>query len=142
MSSALAKMRCQIGFGSAAPLLRAVNASAGANSAAPSTAPATAPSPSMASPIAAPPAAPRSTPQTSASRSRPERLRRGPPIGREYLRLEVEQCALRLGRRAQDRRVRRVGDRGEDGRVDELGREVERADLALAAVRPQRRERL
>ena len=68
-------MRCHSGFTSAAPRLRLVNASAGAYTSTPISAPTPAPTPSIAAPSTAPAAAPSAAPQTSASSSRPERLR-------------------------------------------------------------------
>jgi len=68
-------MRCQSGFGSAAPVVMLVITSAGAYSAAPIKAPTPAPTPSIPSPITAPEAAPTAVPQISASSTRPERLR-------------------------------------------------------------------
>src|SRR3954470_19662535 len=75
ISSALLRMRCQSGCGSATPLLKLENASAGVYSTAPATAPAAAPMSSIASPMTAPDAAPSAAPQIRASARRPDRLR-------------------------------------------------------------------
>src|SRR3954451_15645556 len=91
-------MRCQSGLIAPALLLIVVITSAGAYPAAPTTAPTPAPTPSIASPSTAPDAAPSAVPQTTASASRPERLRlrrSGSTMPREYRRILGAGCRSR-----------------------------------------------